>query len=167
MGDRPPGWWETVYDRLRGKEELGRLQPMPAPTPGMTADQPDPAYTPMRNPINVLGERLMNVAEDPRNAWIGLGPAGLATKIPKAGKQLLKTVPETTFTGKYIDNIGQISVPPEAKGLSPSEDSLREVIDQLAHDDYTAGYRKIHARLKEIGIPATEEQVRRMLKERD
>lgn len=101
MASRPPGWWETAYDRLRGKEELGRLQPMPAPTPGMTADQPDPAYTP-RKPLNELGARILGIVEDPRNAWIGLGPVGMATKMPKAAKATVKLWDEIGGTSNTI-----------------------------------------------------------------
>ena len=54
-----PGWWETVYDRLRGKEPMGKLQPLPAPTPGITAEQPDPAYTPKRKSINMFANKIM------------------------------------------------------------------------------------------------------------
>lgn len=87
--------YEEFYNRLRGKVPMGNLKPLPAPTPGMLNDDPDPAYTPRENPLNVMGQRIMNVVEDPRNAWIGLGPIGMATKIPKAAKGAVKYIPDT------------------------------------------------------------------------
>lgn len=47
-----PGWWETAYDRLRGKEELGKLKPFPIPIP---TDKPNPTN---KNSINALGARI-------------------------------------------------------------------------------------------------------------
>lgn len=47
--------YEEFYNRLRGKVPMGSLKPLPAPTPGMLNDGPDPAYTPRENPLNVMG----------------------------------------------------------------------------------------------------------------
>ena len=51
--------YEEIYNRLRGKVPMGNLQPLPAPVPGVMEDQPDPAYTPRKNPINAFGARIL------------------------------------------------------------------------------------------------------------
>lgn len=113
-------------------------QPIPQLRQGQ-GQAPPPIIDQQGQPwYNNLGATLMGVAEDPRNAWIGAGPIGMATKIPRA-----------------------------AKAIGGAVGNLREIIDEIAHDNYTAGYRKVHALLKERGVQATERQVRDALKERD
>lgn len=58
-----PGWAETPYDRIRGKVEMGNLMSLPAPIPGMVTVEPDPAYTPRQNPLNVLGTKLLRLTD--------------------------------------------------------------------------------------------------------
>lgn len=66
--------------RKRQANPLSYMKPPPMPP-----TEPDPSYTP-RDPINAMGQRLMDVAEDPRNAWIGLGPASMMARVPKMAK---------------------------------------------------------------------------------
>jgi hypothetical protein len=75
---------ERLFNRTTGREPLGELQPMPAPDPMVMESGPDTAYTPRQNPLNVLGSRLLGIAEDPRNAWIGMGGVAGIVKGPKA-----------------------------------------------------------------------------------
>jgi hypothetical protein len=57
-----PGWWEHIYDRVRGKEPMGNLPGMNmlTPPPGSAKEmaQPDSPYTPGK-PLNALGARVM------------------------------------------------------------------------------------------------------------
>lgn len=109
-------YFETLYDRVRGKEPVNSLAPMIAPTPGVMTDQPDPAYTSRQNPLNVLGLRVMGAMEDPRNAWIGMGPVAAMAKIPKAAKAVKKAI-----VGK-LDNevpadMGEVVKPPTVESM--------------------------------------------------
>lgn len=98
-----PAWMEKGYDRVRGKEPLNALASQMAPfIPSLSGqrvptDEPDPSYVPTGGPsLNVLGNKIMGIAEDPRNAWIGLGPIGMATKIPKAAKRFYHIIDNQT-----------------------------------------------------------------------
>lgn len=90
------GSWEDTLDILKGKAPVGELPKQIAPwipnKPSVNAfaDQVDPAYTP-RSPIAESAEqganKFLEVLEDPRNAWIGMG--GTA-KISKEATKVLK-----------------------------------------------------------------------------
>lgn len=69
-----------------------KLRPMPSsPAMGAAISQapPQPPLTEPNPPwYNKLGERLMQIAEDPRNQWIGMGPMAGMAKIPKLAKEV-------------------------------------------------------------------------------
>lgn len=44
----------------------------------------------------------METVEDPRNAWIGLGPVGMATKISKAAKAAKEALTHRLFDGTDV-----------------------------------------------------------------
>jgi hypothetical protein len=88
MGREIEGAVNELGARLFG---AGPARPVAYPMlPPKIQEEPDPAYTPRQNPLNVLGSRLMGIAEDPRNAWIGAGPVAMMAKIPKTAVELEK-----------------------------------------------------------------------------
>lgn len=76
--------------RLEDDEQtaMRALKP-PGPYLSLAPAPPPPPLTEPAGPwYNKMGERIMQIAEDPRNTWIGMSPLGMAAKIPKAAKAI-------------------------------------------------------------------------------
>lgn len=68
------------------------LTPTQPPPSTMTPQGVDAPYTPKypleKKSLNALGEKITGIVEDPRNAWIGMGPMAGMAKIAKGASSI-------------------------------------------------------------------------------
>lgn len=98
--------------------------------------QPLPAQAPTRSPYDMV----LDVLQDPRNAWIGMSPVGAATRIPGLSRSLARIVADERGSFNPFGWGKKPAPQPDSGGFFPSLKQMQTA----APDDITQGGRDMH-----------------------